>query len=217
MKRILLSLLALGSIASLTAAPISYTVTLDSSAISGSTAGYIEFQFNQANASTSQAATASVSNFTSTGFMFDDLSNYSLGAVSGSLSAPPLAFDNTGGGTNLFDQGVSHFGSGFSFTLTLDGDALSNTVNDGSEFFVYLLDSGFNNLAGPDGTVVASVVINGNTTVSLNPVNGFSTITPASSDAPEPSAISLFGIGGAMVLSLRFLRLRRVSEFLKRS
>ena len=204
MKRFLISLLALGSIASLGATTLSYTVTVDSSSIGTSTPGFIEFQFNQANASTSPAATASVSDFTSTGFTFDDTTNASLGGVSGSLSTLPLAFDNTVGGTNLYDQGVSRFGATFSFILTLSGAALDNTATDGSEFFVYLLgvSPDYSPLVGTDGTA-ATVTINGDTTITLGAVTDLSTITVAAA-TPEPSSVLLFGLGVGMLVAVRF-------------
>ncbi len=211
MKTILLPLLALGSMATLTAAPVSYLVTVDTSSIGTSTLGYIEFQFNQANASTSLAATANVTDFNSSGFTFDDSLDAVLGGVTGSLSAPPLAFDNTVGGTNLFDEGVTTFGTGFSFVVTLDGAALGTTSTDGSQFFVFLLARNYSSLAGATDTGVGGVTINGDTTITPNPVTGLSTVTtytaPVGGAAPEPSAFVLFGMGGAM---LGMWRRRRV-------
>ena len=200
MKRLLLPFLVLGSIATLAAAPVSYTVSVDSSSISHSTAGYIEIQFNQANANTSLAATASVFNFSATGFTFDHSLDGSLGGVTGSFWAPPVQFDNTVGGSNYYDAGVTAFGTGFSFVVTLDGAALGTSSTDGSEFFVYLLGTDFSNLLGPDGTIAAAVTINGDTTITTNPVSGRSTINSyTASETPEPSTVLLFGIGGAMV------------------
>lgn len=210
MKRILPLLFGLVSFATLSnAAAISYQISVDTSSIASS-AGYIEFQFNQANASTSPAATASVSGFTSSGFTFDNMLNFSMGGVTGSLISPPLDFDNTVGGTNLYDQGVSSFGSGFSFILTLDGDALGTTATDGSQFFVFLLGNDFSPLvaSGPDG--VAGVTINGDTTLTPNAMNGMATVelyTPSA--VPEPSAFLLLGTGVVMLISGRWLRLRR--------
>ena len=195
MKRILPILLGFISFAAILAAgPISYTVTVDSSSIGSSPAGFIEFQFNQANANTSLAATATVSDFTSAGFTFNNTTNSSLGGVTGSLSAPPLVFDNTVGGTNLHDQGVSTFGSSFSFTLTLDGAALGTPATDGSQFFVYLLGTDYSNLIGPAGGV-AGVTINGDTTLTTNAVEGISSV----SETPEPSTVAMFGLGIAML------------------
>ncbi|NDJ11746.1 MAG: PEP-CTERM sorting domain-containing protein [Acidobacteriia bacterium] len=203
MKRIVFSLLVLGAFASLSAAPLSYLVTVDSSSIAPGTPGFIEFQFNQANAGTSLAAMAYVDNFVSTGFTFDNGSNAFLGGVTGSLSSPPLIFDNTGGGSNYFDQGVSEFGSAFSFVVTFDGAALDTVANDGSEFFVYLYSTQFEFLAGPGrGGAVASIALNGDTTVSTGPVEGFSTI----SAVPEPATFVLFGFAGVLMVARRIRR-----------
>ena len=219
MKRFLIiSLVALGSVASLCAGTVSYQVVVDSSSIAPSTPGFLEFQFNQANAATSGAALAYVSDFTSAGFTFDDSSDASLGGATGSLSAPPLVFDNTVGGTNLYDEGVSSFGSSFSFVLTLDGDALSTPETDGSQFFVYLLGTDYSTLLGTDAGGVGGVTINGDTTTTPNAVDGISVVslyTPISSNpssnpssspssaTPEPSTIMLLALSGAMLICLR--------------
>ena len=52
---------------------------MDSSSIAPSTPGFLEFQFNQANAATSGAALAWCLDFTSAGFTFDDSQDASLG------------------------------------------------------------------------------------------------------------------------------------------
>ncbi len=203
MKRILFSLLALGSVVALSAAPVSYIVTVDTSSIAASTPGFIEFQFNRADALTSLAALAYVDNFTSTGFTFDSTSDAILGGVTGSPSSPPLVFDNTVGGANIFDRGVSSFGGGFRFVLTLDGAALSTAANDGSEFFVFVLASDYNPLLGSGSTgAVASVAINGDMTITTNPVDALSTIGPV----PEPSTLILCGLAGIGLISRRFRR-----------
>ena len=189
--------LFLGLAAVLPAASITLHVSVDSSGI-GTVPGYIEFQFNQAPSGDSLPATANIANFTSSGFTFDNLSNFSLGGVSGSLSSPPLVFDNTVGAANLFDQGVAIFGNSFSFDVTLAGSALNTTANDGSAFFVLLLDTNFNPLTANDGQV-ASIVINGDTSVTNNPTS-LSTITAASS-VPEPATFAMT-LAGAMLLGL---------------
>jgi len=203
MKRFLISLLALGSLAALNAQIFSYQVTVDTSSIGSSTPGYIEFQFNQANASTSQAATASLDDFISSpDFTFDNTTDFSLGGVAGSLFSLPLEFDNTVGGTNLYDQGVSVFGSTVQFTVTLEGAALSTPATDGSEFFVYVLDSGYNNLLGPADSGAADLIINGDTSITPVTVTNVSTITPVTV-TPEPSALSMLGIGGVAMVAIR--------------
>ena len=202
MKRFLISLLALGSLAALNAQIFSYQVTVDTSSIGSSTPGYIEFQFNQANASTSQAATASLDDFISSpDVTFDNTTDFSLGGVAGSLFSLPLEFDNTVGGTNLYDQGVSVFGTSFQFTVTLEGAALSTPATDGSEFFVYVLDSGYNNLLGPVDSGAADLIINGDTSITPVTVTSISTITPVAV-TPEPSTLSMLGIGGAAIVAI---------------
>ncbi len=205
MKRILIPLLALASMTTLAAAPVSYRVSVDTSSIGTSTPGYIEFQFNQANASTSLPATANVTDFNSNGFTFDDALDAVLGGATGSLSAPPLVFDNTVGGTNLFDEGVTTFGTGFSFVVTLEGAALGTSATDGSQFFVFLLARDYSSLAGgTDG--VGGLTLNGDTTITTNAMAGLSTVTTytaPSSETPETSALVLFGIGAAALVARR--------------
>jgi len=203
MRRLIISLLALGCFAALDAQIFSYQVTVDTSSIGTSTPGYLEFQFNQANASTSQAATAYLDDFlASPDFTFDNTTDFSLGGVAGSLFSLPLEFDNTVGGTNLYDQGVSVFGSTVQFTVTLEGAALSTPATDGSEFFVYVLDSGYNNLLGPVDSGAADLIINGDTSITPVTVTNVSTITPVTV-TPEPSALSMLGIGGVAMVAIR--------------
>ena len=201
MKRVLLLALYLGSLAALNAASITYHVTVDSSGIPSGTAGFVEFQFNQANAQTSLSATASITHFTSNGFTFDNAATNFQGGVTGSPGAPPLVFDNTGGGANVFDQGVSVFGSGFVFDVTFSGTALTTTANDGSEFFVLLLDTSYNPLVNPQlGGEAATILLNGDTTMTPNP-------TSISSVAfiPEPSTW-LTGLAGLLLIGRRYRR-----------
>jgi len=199
MKRFALTLLLLTSAAALQAATITYHVSVDSSGIGSSTPGYIDFQFNQANASTSLAASATVDNFISSGFIFVDSGNLYLGGATGSLSAPPLIFDNTVAGNNVFDQSVDAFGTAFSFDVTFAGDALNTTAPDGSGFFVSLLGTDFSPLVLGDG-LVASIVINGDTTITTNPTD-LSTIE--ASTVPEPSSLLMIFAGVALVAFAR--------------
>ena len=106
------------------------------------------------------------------------------------------------GGTNLYDQGVSVFGSTVQFTVTLEGAALSTPATDGSEFFVYVLDSGYNNLLGPVDSGAADLIINGDTSITPVTVTNVSTITPVTV-TPEPSALSMLGIGGVAMVAIR--------------
>lgn len=201
MKRVLLLSLLFGSLAALNAASITYHVTVDSSGIPAATAGFVEFQFNQANALTSLSATASITNFSSNGFTFDNVATNFQGGVTGSLAAPPLVFDNTGGGANVFDQGVAVFGSGFVFDVTFSGAALTSPSTDGSEFFVLLLDTSYNPLVNPQlGGEAATILLNGDTTITPNPTS-ISTIA----FIPEPSTW-LTGLAGLLLLGCRCRR-----------
>jgi len=194
MKFASLAILFLSSVA-VQAATITYHVSVDSSGISGSVPGYIELQFNPAVGGNSLPATATIDNFTSTSFTFDDLSNFSLGGVTGSLSSLPLSFDSSVGGANLFDQGVTVFGTTFGFDVTLSGAALDTTAPDGNAFFVYLLGTDFSPLVLQDG-LVASIVINGDTSITTNPTD-LSTIE--ANTVPEPASLVLMLAGVSLV------------------
>jgi hypothetical protein len=107
---------------------------------SGITApGWIDFQFNQANAGTSLSATATITNFMAPGFIFADPAQVSAG-VTGDLFTIAVVIPNDAAGANFFAQPVSTWGPQFQFDVTLTGDAVGNAAPDGSGFYVFLED-----------------------------------------------------------------------------
>jgi len=181
----------LASAAALNADTIGFHVNVDTSSIA-SAIGFIEIQFNQVNAGTSLPATATVSNFTSAGFTFDNSSNFSLGGVSGSFSSPPLVIHNDVGATNLFDQGVAAFGSSFGFSVLMSGPAIGGTSVDGSSLFLFLLGTDFSPLIGSlDNGEVANIQINGNGSVTAHGSN----VATVATVVPEAPMLPVVGLG----------------------
>lgn len=198
MKNALIAVLLFLSAGALNASTFSFHLQFDTSSIAAATPGFVEIQFNQANGATSLAAMASVDNYSQIGYTFNSGSNYTSGGVTGSPFSPPLVFDNTVGGANVFGHGIAEFGSYLAFDVTFSGDALNMPADDGSEFFVSFLAADFSNLiiAGP----VASIALNGTPSITLN-TTSVSTIEPT----PEPSTI-LMCFGGLLLLAGRFRR-----------
>lgn len=170
------------------AGPVIYSVTVDTSPISG-IAGSLDFNFNPGPLVT-QAASLQLLSFSGNGFLTG--SSSLVGDVSGTLPTT-LSFDN---GTVLNDyfQGFT-FGSNLSFSVSLLGPALSlpdGVSTSGSTF-------AFSMFSDPAGTIpalttdingfgyVVNVNLDGTTTASsfFLPTNG----------VPEPGTDSLILIG----------------------
>jgi hypothetical protein len=187
------------------AGSIRFCVDVDTSDIKGKS-GLLDFQFNPGPLG-SQAATATVSMFESTGALLAPTS-IAHGGGSGVLPGD-LTLNNTVGGVpsqlNEVIQDVS-YGTGFDFLVTLTGPAVDSPSGKGSgtTFAFGLYDSNFVPLltTDPSGAVF---------TIDLNP-NGTAVFTnfpkdtnggaPVATTCPEPSpvtllTIGLFGLGGA--------------------
>ena len=154
--------------------------------------GWIDLSFNQANATDSLPATATVWNFIQTGYTLDTATQSTPG-VTGVLGSGPLVIPNDQGGANYFTQGVQSWGSYFQFTVFLDGPAIGTPALAGSDFRVTLFDSSFTPFAGPlaSGEVV-DITVNLDGSVSTQGstfAGGFATVEPV----PEPAVAWLLG------------------------
>ena len=124
---------ALALCATAAQASVSYLFSVDTSSISGSDA-FLEFQFSDPGpAGTVEVALASLSNFQTTGGSFNQTDPYSetdpygtpnvFGHVDGTLPGTVRLHDITDVALSDYLQGF-HFGSAFSFVLTLSGPAI---------------------------------------------------------------------------------------------
>jgi hypothetical protein len=175
---------------------VSYNVFVNTSGVS-TNPGYIELQFNQANSFTSGLGTATITQFGSTGYTLGGALSPAIGDVTGSFASPPLliANDQT---ANIYDEIVTIWGQYFSFVLKLD------TAATDSEFYVLLLDEGFNPIVGPlDLGAVANVIIDSNG-VATPQGSSFDGGSANVSEIPEPASGWLLAPGlGALLMRFR--------------
>ena len=130
LKPLISSALGLCLAGLVSASPITYSVTVNTSSVSG-TAGSLDFNFNPGPLLT-QAASLQILSFTSNGTLAGGPAH--MGDVSGSLPAT-LIFDN-GTGFNDYFEGFK-YGSMLMFDVSLYGPALSSpngTATSGSTF-----------------------------------------------------------------------------------
>ena len=192
------------------AAPITYHVSVNTSAISG-TPGHLDLQFNPAGGSAAQPATASITDFTTAGGMLGGVVER-LGDAAGTLP-DMVRLNNTSGINNLFQAFT--FGSDFSFNLTLTGPALDipSDGTSGSGFFLalYAMDQQTPLLtSNPDGLLLSVLLsANGTTTVQTFGISpGVISVTQQAAAIPEPATIVLLGTGLAGVAARVFRRQR---------
>lgn len=201
-------------------ADLMYLVQVDTSSIMGES-GYFDMQFNPASVG-ALAATATITNFATTGSLLSDPNNGTDGDVSGSL-ANTLTINNTDQLNDLF-QAIS-FGKSMSFNLDISGPAtlMADPNGLGSAFGLSLYDANFNPLLTTDplGTVV-TIQLNSNATTTVetfptSPGSGpAATVTSQGGSVPEPSSIviggiALAGVGWQFVLRT-FARARATSR-----
>ena len=196
-------LLVLSSAAAM-ADPITYSVTVDTSSISG-TAGSLDFNFNPGPLVT-QAASLQILNFSSDGSLAGNCP-CGIGDVAGELPLT-VTFDNGTVFNDYFDGFT--YGSTLSFEVSLYGPALSSpdgVSTSGSTF-------AFSMFSDADGTVP---VLTSNTTdgyaltVDVN-LDGTTTVTNYSAQAgvspldassvPEPSMVTLIGLVGVALAAV---------------
>jgi hypothetical protein len=196
MKRILiLSAVVLACGATLGAGPL-YRVTVDTSGLTGG--GYIDLAFDKAN-SDALSATATIIDFSSIGFTFNNGLNGSLGSVTGSLASPPLVIGNDGGANNYFDQGVTTWGSSFNFLVEFGGPAIGAASPDVSDFLVTLFDGDFIPLDGDTVTgAVADITVgtDGGLTTQHTKVAALAAV-------PEPATWLTGGLAALALLARR--------------
>jgi hypothetical protein len=177
------------------AGPITYLVTVNTSAING-TSGFLDFGFAPGN--DSQNAFVTVSSFSSSGSL-TGVPQVS-GGVSGALPVA-VTIDNSTQFNDYF-QGFN-YGTAITFLVTFGGPAVTSpngTSTSGSTF-------GFGMFDGTGTNPLLTTDLNGNTfTVDVN-LDGTTTITTFLSNSqggaavatvqptPEPSAFVLVGLG----------------------
>jgi len=189
--------------------PITYSVTADTSSISG-TAGSLDINFNPGPFVT-QAASLQILSFTSDGSLA--AGPELTGDVAGLLPAT-LTFDNGGGFNDYFSDFT--FGSALSFDVSLYGPAL-DSPNGSATSGSTLAFSLFSDAAGTtpvltsdltDGfTFTVDVNLDGTTTVS--DYSAQTSIVPLTSTAPEPGPLMLTSVAGSMAFLAHELRRQR--------
>jgi hypothetical protein len=196
-----LGLAALPSVAS----PITYMVSVDTSAING-TMGFLDFDFGPGN--DSQSALVTISNFSGNGALSG--SPQVNGAVTGVLPGPLVIGNSTP--FNDYFQGIT-FGTSILFDLAFSGPGLSSpngTSTSGSTFAFGMFDTtGSNPLLtrDPNGnTFIVEVHLDGTTSVTtFAPPTGGMPVATVAATVPEPStlALTLLAIVGLRGMSTR--------------
>lgn len=177
---------------------VAYQFHVDTSGIAALAplGGWMDFQFNQANAADSLSAVATLNIFQSAGFTFGATELESAG-VGGTLPGP-ITIPNDQGGANYFTQEVTSWGSSFDFTVALSGPAVGTPAPDGSAFYVYLLYPDFSPIVSPPTTTGEILNVTIDTAGGTAPTG--STFPGGSAAAvPEPGSVWLLlaGIGAA--------------------
>ena len=206
-KLLFFAVLLGGFSSAVSAAPITYDVTVNTSSITG-TAGSLDFNFNPGPLVT-QAASVQILNFMSNGSLVNCAANIqtfcNTGDVSGMLPAT-LTFNNDTAFNDYFDDFT--FGTTISFDVSLYGPALSapnGTATSGSTFAFSM----FSDADGTIPTLTTDTVDGFALTVGVNP-DGSTTVTSYSPETsvstPEPSTFVLLGTAVAWVGVLRLRR-----------
>ena len=121
---------------------------VDTSGIPAAAGGWIDFEFNQANAFDSLSATARIWGFDAPGFTLGSTVLTSTPDVTGNLPGT-VVIPNDQAGANYYTQAIDTWGSRFDFLVTLSGDAVGTPAPDGSGFYVFLLYPDFSPIVCP--------------------------------------------------------------------
>ena len=188
------------------AGTVQYDFLVDTSGIQAlagpGVGGWIDFQFNQANALDSLSATAKLF-----GFQF---AGYGLGTALDSTGAGqtlpgPIVIPNDQGAANYFTQEVTAWGSSFRFSVQLSGNAVGTPRPDGSTFYVFLDLPDFTEVVSPPTTF--GEVINVTIDTSGGTTQTGSTFTGGFAQAvPEPGTVGVMLVGLAGLVARRFTR-----------
>jgi hypothetical protein len=191
--------LALSAIA-VTAAPVSYNVSVDLSSVTPVTSGFIDLQFLQSGGAPS--GTAVVSLLLLNDLTIDESGTPGLGAVSGNLVPGPLTFLNTlGFNSYFFGIAVTGPAANIVFNVTLSGDILDAPNGSGTTFSVQALAADQATSLVTGGPVMASIEVDG-----LGALTTFALGGSSVSAVPEPG----FGLAaGALCLALGLYRRQR--------
>ena len=185
------------------ALPVVYDISVNTSLYAGS-AGYLDFQFNPAVA-TSPQATVTITNFSP--FAIAQGAPVLDGGAAGSLGSTATITNSTA--FNALFQDVI-FGAGFSFRIAFDGTFQTAPSPDDTLFSLNLLNLSFDvlGLANPLGGSLLSVSLSeGNVFANTNaaPVgnNPGVVIREVQAQVPAPALLWLLAIG---IIALRRLR-----------
>ncbi len=182
---------------SVSASPIAYGVTINTSPISG-TVGSLDFNFNPGPFVT-QSASLQILSFGSNGILAGSPSF--MGDVSGTLPST-LTFDN-GSGFNDYFEGFT-FGTALAFSVSLYGPALSSPdgVSTSGSAFVFSM---FSDPAGTTPVLTTDttdgfafkVDVNLDGTATLSNFSSESSINTVSA-VPEPNSFALVALAVAI-------------------